>query len=64
VEPKVRIGLRLRPRWNKVLSDLWGNRVRTILVVASVTVGLFAVGMIATTHGILSEDIRCSSWCQ
>lgn len=49
---------RLRPRWNKVLADLWGNRVRTLLVVASVAVGLFAVGMIATLHGILVEDMR------
>ncbi|MBE0699518.1 MAG: FtsX-like permease family protein, partial [Anaerolineaceae bacterium] len=41
-----------------MLSDLWGNRVRTLLVVASIAVGLFAVGMIATMHNIMSEDIR------
>jgi putative ABC transport system permease protein len=51
---------RLRPRWHKVFADLWGNKIRTILVVASVTVGLFAVGMIATIHTILSDDIRAS----
>ncbi len=42
--------LRLRPRWHKVLSDLWSNRVRTLLVIASIAVGMFAVGMIATVH--------------
>ena len=45
---------------SKVLSDLWGNKVRTLLVVASMAVGLFAVGMIATIHAILSTDIRAS----
>ena len=58
-----RRGPGLRPRWNKVLADLAagkpaGNRVRTLLVVASLFVGLFAVGMIATVHGILVEDMR------
>ena len=53
-----RTGPRLRPRWNKVLSDLWGNRVRSLLVIASITMGLFAVGLIATMHSIMSEEIR------
>jgi putative ABC transport system permease protein len=48
----------MRPRWNKVLADLWGNKVRSALVVASVAVGLFAVGMIATIHAILTNDMR------
>jgi putative ABC transport system permease protein len=48
----------MRPRWRKVLSDLWGNRQRSLLVVASITVGLFAVGVIATLHLVLSQDMR------
>jgi len=48
----------LRPRWYKVLADLWSNRVRTLLVVASIAVGLFAVGLITTMYGVLSEDLR------
>lgn len=48
----------LRPRWRKVLSDLWGNRMRSLLVVASITVGLFAVGIITASYDILSEDMR------
>ncbi|HVN55893.1 MAG TPA: FtsX-like permease family protein [Anaerolineaceae bacterium] len=52
--------VRIRPRWHKVLSDLWGNKVRTLLVVASIMVGLFAMGMIATIHDILFRDTRTS----
>ena len=47
----------LRPRWSKVLSDLWDNKMRTLLVVASIAVGVFSVGMIVTAYAILSEDI-------
>jgi len=47
----------MKPRWRKVLSDLWDNKVRTILVVASIAVGVFAVGTIANAFVIISEDI-------
>ena len=49
-----------RPRWNKVLSDLWDSKFRTILVVASIAVGVFAIGVIASAYAILSEDIDSS----
>lgn len=35
------------PRWQKVLGDLWSNKMRTLLVALSIAVGVFAVGMIA-----------------
>ncbi len=47
-----------RPRGHKVLADLWGNRVRSLLVIASITVGLFSVGVINTLKQILLEDLR------
>ena len=50
----------VRPRWNKVLADLWNNKTRTLLVVASIAVGVFAVGAIITAYMILSEDIHVS----
>ena len=50
----------LRPRWRKVLADLWDNRVRTLLVVASIAVGVFAIGVIAGTFAIISEDLTRS----
>ncbi len=48
----------IRPRWRKVLADLVGNKARLVLVVASIAVGLFAIGMIATVHDVLSTDLR------
>jgi putative ABC transport system permease protein len=48
----------MRPRWRKVLADLWGNKVRLLLVVASISVGLFAVGMIDTIREVLTADMR------
>ncbi|MBI4277759.1 MAG: ABC transporter permease, partial [Armatimonadetes bacterium] len=48
------------PRWRKVASDLWGNRTRTILVVLSIAVGVFAVGMIAGSSVIMTRDLRAA----
>ena len=50
----------LKPRWSKVFSDLWDDKTRTSLVVASIAVGVFAIGMIITAFVILSEDINYS----
>ena len=50
----------LRPRWRKVISDLWENKVRTILVVVSIAVGVFSVGMIAGAYSIISNDMSAS----
>jgi putative ABC transport system permease protein len=47
-----------RPSWRKVLADLWVNRTRTILVVASIAVGVFAVGTMVTMYVIVAEDLR------
>lgn len=49
-----------RPRWSKVVSDLWETKSRTLLVVASIAVGVFAVGMIMSAYIIISEDINVS----
>lgn len=46
------------PRWRKVLADLWGNKTRTVLVVLSIAVGVFAVGMIAGAGTIMTRDLR------
>jgi putative ABC transport system permease protein len=47
----------LKPRWSKVVSDLWDSKLRTILVVASIAVGVFSIGMIVSAYAILAEDI-------
>ena len=46
-----------RPRGQKVMADLLDSKLRTFLVVASIAVGVFAVGTIATSHLIISADI-------
>ncbi len=39
---RARRAIRLDPRWQKVVRDLWGNKARTALVVLSIAVGVFA----------------------
>jgi putative ABC transport system permease protein len=51
----------LSTRWRKVLRDLWGNKTRTILVVLSIAVGVFAVGMIAGSQVVFSRELN-ESW--
>jgi len=48
----------MRPRWQKVLADLRGNPGRTALVIASIAVGLFAFGVIATLYLVIRQDMR------
>lgn len=45
------------PRWRKVARDLAGNKVRTLLVVLSIAVGVFAVGLIAGANLLLSRGM-------
>jgi len=47
----------MRPRWRKVLSDLIGNLGRSLLVVLSIAVGLFAIGILITNHRVIAEDM-------
>jgi putative ABC transport system permease protein len=47
------------PRWRKVLRDLWHNKTRTVLVVLSIAVGMFAVGTIVSTWSMLQHDLGC-----
>lgn len=47
----------LRPRWRKILRDLWLNRIRTILVIISIAAGVFAVGVITTSQLVLSDQL-------
>ena len=50
----------LKPRWRKVLADLWAGKTHTLLVVASIAVGVFAVGGIVSGNAIIAEDIDAS----
>ena len=50
----------MRPRWRKVLHDLWDNKARTLLVVFSIAVGVFSIGVIAGAYVIISNDMSVS----
>ena len=50
----------MRPRWTKVLHDIWDNKSRTILAVLSIAVGVFSIGVITGAYVIISSDINTS----
>jgi putative ABC transport system permease protein len=39
--------------WRKVWRDLWGNKFRTLLVVLSITVGVFALGLVFGSSDVM-----------
>jgi putative ABC transport system permease protein len=50
----------MRPRWRKVFLDLIENKARTLLVVLSIAVGVFSIGVIAGAYVIISHDMSAS----
>src|SRR5512145_1292590 len=50
----------MKPRWRKVLHDLIDNKARTLLVVFSIAVGVFSIGVISGTYQIISNDMSVS----
>jgi putative ABC transport system permease protein len=45
-------------RWRKVLADLWSNKTRSLLVALSIAVGVLAVGVVATSYGLVQRDME------
>ncbi|MFN2111388.1 MAG: ABC transporter permease [Anaerolineae bacterium] len=50
----------INTRWYKVLNDLTGNKTRTLLIVLSIAVGLFAVGTIMSARTLLYTEMARS----
>ena len=50
-----------RPRWRKVFHDLIGSFSRTALVVLSIAVGVFSIGVIVGAYVIISHDMSVIS---
>lgn len=50
----------MKPRWRKVFLDLIENKARTLLVVLSIAVGVFSIGVIAGAYIIISQDMSAS----
>jgi len=47
----------LRPRWKKVVADLLAHKTRTVLVVLSISVGIFAVAVMMGGRGVLVRAV-------
>jgi putative ABC transport system permease protein len=47
-------------RWYKVLNDLLGNKTRTVLIVLSIAVGLFAVGTMVSSRTMLMTEMAAA----
>ncbi len=47
-------------RWAQVFNDLWSNKTRTVLIVLSIAVGLFAVGAIVSARAMLMTGMAQS----
>jgi putative ABC transport system permease protein len=48
----------LSPRWRKVARDLLHQKTRTVLVVLSIAIGVFAVGMILHTSVLVARQVE------
>ena len=46
----------LPPRWHKVIRDLTSHKLRTLLVVLSIAVGIFAIGVVMGGRGVLMRE--------
>jgi putative ABC transport system permease protein len=47
----------LNPRWQKIWSDLWANKVRTLLMTLSLVTGVFGIGVIMNTKAIIDRNL-------
>ena len=47
----------MRPRWRKVLTDFWDNKARSIMIIASITIGVFAVGVVGVGYFVIPESM-------
>ena len=50
--------MHISPRWRKVFRDLWDHKARTVLVVISIAVGVFAVGMISGSSEVMTREMN------
>ncbi len=46
-----------RPRWSKIFHDLWDHKARTLLVMLTIAVGVFAVGFVGDLFFITLPDL-------
>jgi putative ABC transport system permease protein len=47
----------MRPRWKKVIADFWENKARSLLIIASIAIGIFAVGVVGVGYLIIPDSM-------
>jgi len=48
----------LSTRWQKVVVDLWKNRVRTLVVAVAIAVGVYAIGVVLNIGELVLREYR------
>ncbi len=48
----------LKPRWRKVLRDVWHHKARTLLVVLAIAIGIVGAGAVLNTWSLLRRVTR------
>lgn len=48
----------LTPRWSKIWADLCDNKLRSVLAVLAISVGVFAVGMVYSSYLIFQKNLE------
>ena len=49
-------------RWRKVLADLWFNKTRTVIMILTITLGLFSVGLVGDLGAMMNRDMDNDYW--
>ena len=47
----------LYTRWRKVWADFWSNKTRTLLMVSTILVGVFSVGLVNNMGRLMNQDM-------
>lgn len=47
----------MKPRWKKVIADFWENKARSFLIIASISIGIFSVGVVGIGYFIIPESM-------
>lgn len=45
-----------KPRWRKIFADIFENKMRSVVVLASITIGVFAIGLIGTIFQLVLQE--------
>ncbi len=47
----------MRPRWKKVIADFWENKARSLLIIASISIGIFSVGVVGIGYFVIPDSM-------